>query len=197
MSNNQSEGKICVICGQDCSDAPRFKDDQGRYQHESCYHSSQQSEPPAPAVSPPASHSSLRMASSHSAAEKPRAAAPVVPPRRSSRRSELNMVSLLFSFDGRVSRLQYWLACIGLNFVSFVIAVIAEVTGFLIIGILTLVTLWSMICFNIKRWHDRDKSGFWIFIVLIPVIGWIWAFIEMGILRGTVGVNQYGDDPVG
>lgn len=29
--------KICVICGEDCSGAPRGRDEQGRYYHQSCY----------------------------------------------------------------------------------------------------------------------------------------------------------------
>jgi uncharacterized membrane protein YhaH (DUF805 family) len=35
-----------------------------------------------------------------------------------------------------------------------------------------------------------------IIINIIPVIGWIWALVELGCLRGTPGRNQYGDDPL-
>ena len=48
-------------------------------------------------------------------------------------------------------------------------------------------SIWSGIAIGIKRWHDRDKSGWWMFIVLIPIIGAIWAFVECGCLRGTEG----------
>jgi uncharacterized membrane protein YhaH (DUF805 family) len=43
-----------------------------------------------------------------------------------------------------------------------------------------------------KRWHDRNKSGWWILIGLIPVIGWLWSLIECGFLPGTDGPNTYG-----
>jgi uncharacterized membrane protein YhaH (DUF805 family) len=54
---------------------------------------------------------------------------------------------------------------------------------------------WISLAVTIKRWHDRDKSGFWIFIGLIPIVGPIWAFVETGCLRGTMGPNRFGDDP--
>ncbi|TGR16409.1 DUF805 domain-containing protein, partial [Mesorhizobium sp. M8A.F.Ca.ET.197.01.1.1] len=47
-----------------------------------------------------------------------------------------------------------------------------------------------------KRWHDRNKSGWWTLIGLIPIIGGIWLLIELGILEGTRGANQYGPDPL-
>jgi uncharacterized membrane protein YhaH (DUF805 family) len=47
----------------------------------------------------------------------------------------------------------------------------------------------------VKRWQDRDKSGWWILIGFVPIIGGIWAFVECGCLRGTMGDNRYGPDP--
>jgi hypothetical protein len=46
-----------------------------------------------------------------------------------------------------------------------------------------------------KRYHDRDKSAWWILICLLPIIGGIWQLIELGCLRGTEGSNDYGPDP--
>ena len=44
----------------------------------------------------------------------------------------------------------------------------------------------------IKRFHDRDKSGWWVLIGLIPIIGAIWLLIELGFLKGTDGPNRFG-----
>lgn len=55
--------------------------------------------------------------------------------------------------------------------------------------------IWSSIALQVKRWHDRGKSGAMVLINLIPYIGGIWAFVECGCLRGTCGQNQYGQDP--
>lgn len=48
---------------------------------------------------------------------------------------------------------------------------------------------------QIKRFHDRNKSGWWIFLHFIPAIGGIWALIELGFLKGTPGPNRFGADP--
>jgi uncharacterized membrane protein YhaH (DUF805 family) len=40
---------------------------------------------------------------------------------------------------------------------------------------------------DIKRWHDRDKSGWWMPILFVPIIGAIWLF-----LAGTPGPNRFG-----
>lgn len=46
----------------------------------------------------------------------------------------------------------------------------------------------------IRRFHDMDKSGAYIFVLLIPIIGigggWLLMF-----KKGTEGPNQYGPDP--
>ncbi len=55
--------------------------------------------------------------------------------------------------------------------------------------------LWSSLALQVKRWHDRNKSGAWVLISLIPLVGGIWAFVEVGCLRGTFGLNNYGEDP--
>jgi uncharacterized membrane protein YhaH (DUF805 family) len=62
--------------------------------------------------------------------------------------------------------------------------------------IVMLVFLYPTLAVYAKRWHDRGKSGWWTLILLIPIIGPLWALIECGFLRGTEGPNQYGADPL-
>ena len=38
-----------------------------------------------------------------------------------------------------------------------------------------------------KRWHDRNKSAWWTFILLVPVIGVLWTSVECGFFKGTLG----------
>jgi uncharacterized membrane protein YhaH (DUF805 family) len=59
-----------------------------------------------------------------------------------------------------------------------------------------LVLLWPIIAVMAKRWHDRDRSGWWVLVLLLPVVGWIWALVVNGCLRGTVGPNPHGPDPL-
>jgi uncharacterized membrane protein YhaH (DUF805 family) len=46
----------------------------------------------------------------------------------------------------------------------------------------------------VRRLHDTDRSGWWILIALIPIIGGIWLLVLM-ILEGTAGENKFGPSP--
>lgn len=103
----------------------------------------------------------------------------------------------LLRYDGRINRQRYWAFTL-VYIAAFIVAAILDRilhTG-LITLILVIVAIYPSICVTIKRWHDRDKSGWWILIGLIPVIGAIWAFIECGCLPGTPGPNRFGADPL-
>ena len=58
-----------------------------------------------------------------------------------------------------------------------------------IVALGVLVT-WISLAVAVKRYHDRDKSGWWLLIVFVPVIGGLWYLIECGFLRGTDGHNN-------
>jgi uncharacterized membrane protein YhaH (DUF805 family) len=64
-------------------------------------------------------------------------------------------------------------------------------------AVVYLITLWPGVALHVKRWHDRNKSGWWVSIAFIPFVGPIWSFVETGFLTGTVGCNHYGRDPLG
>jgi uncharacterized membrane protein YhaH (DUF805 family) len=124
---------------------------------------------------------------------------------------------MLFSANGRIRRSQYWLwaICSGIA-IGIVVQILMMVLGvpqamqqailnggqlpatFWIIELVALVpSLWIGLCLQIKRWHDRGKSGWWVLISFIPVIGWFWALIECGFLDGTQGPNKFGPSPKG
>ena len=46
-----------------------------------------------------------------------------------------------------------------------------------------------------RRWHDRGKSGWFSLILLIPYLGAIWVFVELGFLPGDEKSNRYGEKP--
>ncbi|MDB6117012.1 MAG: hypothetical protein JWO08_793 [Verrucomicrobiaceae bacterium] len=52
------------------------------------------------------------------------------------------------------------------------------------------------IIIQVKRWHDLDKSGWWVLFNFLPFIGGIITFINCGCLKGTKGPNRFGDDPL-
>jgi uncharacterized membrane protein YhaH (DUF805 family) len=101
---------------------------------------------------------------------------------------------LFLSFDGRINRQPFWIGSLILLAVNvLVVGVLGQ--GFLG-AVASLALLYPSIAVGMKRWHDRDKSGWWMLIGLIPVIGWIWTLVECGLLEGTAGANSYGPDPL-
>lgn len=116
----------------------------------------------------------------------------------------MNQKWALFSFRGRMRRRDYWLYSLPVLLVSlpvFIYTPQENAAGNLALELLSLVILgfvfWASAALNIKRLHDRNKSGWWIIVTFLPVIGPVFVIIELGILDGTKGPNQYGNDPKG
>jgi uncharacterized membrane protein YhaH (DUF805 family) len=120
--------------------------------------------------------------------------------------SDQDLKWVYLSLNGRATRSKYWL------FGVVAIIIVGGIAGFLdgllgltfegspygpISTIVGLALIYPTICVAGKRWHDRNKSAWWILIGLIPVVGAIWTLIECGFLRGTVGDNRFGPDPLG
>ena len=128
------------------------------------------------------------------------------------------------SFNGRIPRKTFWLAVLVMIVITWILEFILfalfgasimsvdpnatpeaqamaaqeAMSGMIIpLGILILITIWPSLAIYAKRWHDRDKSGWWSLIGLVPLIGGIWMIVELGFLRGTEGPNRFGPDPLG
>jgi uncharacterized membrane protein YhaH (DUF805 family) len=113
------------------------------------------------------------------------------------------LLDFFFSFQGRVRRSHYWYYMIGSNLayivLLFLLAIIASdgeealMDGVsIVLGLLMMI---SGLAVMTRRWHDRDKSGWWSLILLIPIVGTIYSFIECGFFDGTPGSNRYGPSP--
>jgi uncharacterized membrane protein YhaH (DUF805 family) len=108
----------------------------------------------------------------------------------------MSLRQILFSFEGRIPRKSFWLyGVFGLLLISLMVTLLlgivgvhersAEVAANLLI-------VWPAAAITVKRWHDRDKSAWWLLINLVPVVGVIWSLVENGLLRGTEGANRFG-----
>ncbi|HEY9065995.1 MAG TPA: DUF805 domain-containing protein [Burkholderiaceae bacterium] len=110
----------------------------------------------------------------------------------------MSLPHILFSLKGRIPRKTFWLyGVLALLLVSVILNLLLGIAGFsdrVAEAVPNLVILWPSIAISVKRWHDRDKSGWWVLINVIPVIGAIWTLIENGFLRGTTGENRFGPD---
>ena len=100
------------------------------------------------------------------------------------------------SFSGRARRTEYWMFFL----VYFVIAlVIGVVEGLLSIGgyltgIFALVHLLPSLGVTVRRLHDTGRSGWWILLSFIPIIGALVLLYFMAI-SAQPPANDYGPDP--
>ena len=109
-----------------------------------------------------------------------------------------------FSPDGRVIRREWWfrfflpllVIWVGAAIVDTALYLALQYTQHAILEILFYLQFYPWFVVNVKRFHDRNKSGWWVLITLIPILGDLWLVVECGCLRGTIGDNRYGPDPL-
>ncbi len=105
-------------------------------------------------------------------------------------------------FSGRARRKEYWFFVLFNIIISIVLAVIDGVTGSfsaeagmgLLGGIYTLAVLIPGIAVSVRRLHDTERSGWWLLIALVPLIGAIVLLVFM-VQDSKPGQNQYGANP--
>lgn len=109
---------------------------------------------------------------------------------------------MLFSFSGRIPRRTIWGVSIGMIVALYALLFLAlairqglRLNVAVIVPPAYVLFMWISLAAQAKRWHDRDKSGWWSLIAFVPFIGPLWIFIELGWLRGTIGPNRFGPDP--
>lgn len=99
-------------------------------------------------------------------------------------------------FNGRARRSEYWWFVLFNVLVSIVFDIIDAIIGTSILGLLAgLALLLPGIAVGVRRLHDTSRSGWWILIGLIPLIGWIILIIFY--VQDSHPDNQYGPSPKG
>src|SRR5215218_8223865 len=107
-------------------------------------------------------------------------------------------------FSGRSRRMEYWYFVLFNIIVSIVLWVIDALLGTrgsamgagLLSGIYGLAVIIPTLAVTVRRLHDIDRSGWWILIGLVPLIGAI-VLLVFALLDSTSGDNQYGPNPKG
>jgi uncharacterized membrane protein YhaH (DUF805 family) len=112
----------------------------------------------------------------------------------------MSPAALFLGLTGRVSRRTFWLyGVLSLLATGVVLTALLQIAGLqasLVDRLVDLLLAWPAIAISAKRWHDRDRSGWWVLVTLIPVIGWLWALVDNGFLPGRPGDNRFGADPL-
>lgn len=123
-------------------------------------------------------------------------------------------LSKYVTFAGRASRSEFWFFWL----FSFLVLIVATIldgifgTGFTMTNPMTgleqsagygyvymiaaLALFLPSLAVGVRRLHDTNHSGWWLFIALIPLLGALLLLVWY-CTKGTPGDNQYGPDPLG
>lgn len=114
-------------------------------------------------------------------------------------------------FSGRSRRKEYWMFALLQIIIIFAITIIGGVLGaftpdasgamstggglmFALFGIYILAIFIPSLAVQVRRFHDQDKSGWFVLLNFIPYVGGLVVLVFM-CLDGTKGKNRFGDDP--
>lgn len=108
------------------------------------------------------------------------------------------------TFEGRARRKEYWffilfnvLAVVVLGIIDVVLGTSSKEAGLgLLSGIYLLAVLLPALAVTVRRLHDTDRSGWWILIEFIPLIGGL-VLLIFTLLDSTPGSNRFGPSPKG
>lgn len=113
----------------------------------------------------------------------------------------INVLKQYFNFEGRARRKEFWMFVLCNAIVVAIIGAIDSAIGVKIansIGILTLIYELGILLPSLgvcaRRLHDVGKSGWFMLITLIPLIGAIWLIVLLA-KDGNPGSNEYGPNP--
>ena len=105
-------------------------------------------------------------------------------------------------FGGRARRKEYWFFSLFNTLIIGALALIDFSTGRfnpdtglgLLSGIYSLATFLPQLGVTVRRLHDTDRSGWWLLLGVIPLIGSLVLLVFFA-SSGTLGDNRYGPDP--
>ena len=113
------------------------------------------------------------------------------------------------TLDGRARRKEYWMLALFNLLILFSLSVVFVISAImegessiastlfsLLFLLYAIAVLFLTLAASVRRLHDTDRSGWWMLLVLIPYIGWL-VLVIFFVMDGTVGENDYGDDPKG
>jgi uncharacterized membrane protein YhaH (DUF805 family) len=96
-------------------------------------------------------------------------------------------------FTGRARRAEFWWYALANFLVSIVLNILIAISSifWVVYVIYALGVLIPGLAVAVRRLHDTDKSGWWILIGLIPIVGVI-VLIVFWATDGALGPNKYG-----
>ncbi len=108
----------------------------------------------------------------------------------------LKVIKNYAEFGGRARRTEYWMFTLVNAVIVFLLSMLESIAG--IMGIVTflysLAVLIPSLAVVVRRLHDSGRTGWWILVSLIPIVGGIVILVFM-CLDSEQGDNEYGPNP--
>lgn len=107
----------------------------------------------------------------------------------------LNVLKKYAVFRGRARRTEYWMFVLVNLIISGLLSFGLGIVGLeMVAEVYSLAVLLPGICVGVRRLHDIGKSGLWLLIAFVPLVGWIFLLILM-CKDSEPGMNAYGPNP--
>ena len=99
-------------------------------------------------------------------------------------------------FSGRARRKEYWMFVLFYIIFGIILGIIEGIIGIsgILTGLYCLALLIPSIAVSVRRLHDIGRTGWWVLICLVPIVGSIVLLIFI-LLDSQPGDNQYGPFP--
>ncbi|NAW86895.1 DUF805 domain-containing protein [Photobacterium halotolerans] len=111
-------------------------------------------------------------------------------------RDYLSVIKKYADSDGRARRREYWMFCLINALLSYLFFFIGEAINddYALFAVYTSLTVIPSLMVTVRRLHDTNRSGWWMLVAFVPLIG---AIIGLSVMMeaGTSGENDYGPDP--
>ena len=106
-------------------------------------------------------------------------------------------------FTGRSRRKEYWLFALMMLVAGIVVGMVEGMLGLSgtlgtygpLSWLLIAAIIVPSIAVGVRRFHDLGKSGWWMLVGLIPIVGGL-VLLFFFVQEGDKGPNQYGPDPL-
>ncbi|MBL0743187.1 FAD-binding protein [Chryseolinea lacunae] len=108
----------------------------------------------------------------------------------------MSLASLFLAFQGRIGRATFFLSLVFVWTAFFNLTFFLEkFLGDAGVVILIALLLWMVFALSVKRYHDLGKAPKHLLLLLIPLVGPIWVFLELTLRKGMAGNNRFGQSP--
>ena len=100
-------------------------------------------------------------------------------------------------FTGRARRAEYWYFVLFNAIISAALNIVSHIVGDRsgsLSSLYSLAVFLPALAVAMRRLHDIGKSGWWLLLILLPLIGWIWLIVLFA-TDSNLGENKYGQNP--